>query len=819
MGEALGGFDNVLRILTRTLTPVVTLLGPLAVGIIAAKVAIGTLTLVTTTAATAQTFLASAFAATTGAAQTATVTMAGFTAALGILAGGFAAGVALHQIFSQEDLDRGKQITAELKKQAEIRLQTRINRDPQTSIRNEQFSATTKSFDAMFKLILTGYSLEQQKATENKTKAIQNLKEVTEATKIAAKAYSSSVGSSLNELRRQVTDSRSIIEQSLKSTEALARKTADAIFETRLKFASDGRIDSSSGFVIDDQKIRLLQQRIKEVEGLARQELQKGTKESLQEARRFFDELRKLEEQVFGEQEAKRRREFDERVRRGTQTPVGIDFDPITGQSKARFEFVTKTADLERQLTRIKNEQLAVEEKIRAIERLKIKDKEAQISAEKSKRDVVEQALSAIEKLSALDSEGKLKQQFKGTELIDGEKIDKSTRLMKEFEREAQRIKEAIKGEDVTAQATIFDVILKQRQALQAQLDAALKEDKVKQAAEILTKKREEVNTQIAELKNAAGAGDQKINLGLKELIADLDTVLNQVGKITSGNISLDKTKKGVALALGQEVKDALAVFEKNTTAENLDKLKAKLEEFSISFGKLANKVVANDQPLTSFFENLKKAFESLDLVQAGLSEREGTKNKLTEFRQEAEKLAIELGKSPNLVQLIDAAAGQSAPVAAQNIKTITNSVLELITQLDLAKTKMDALGGTRPAVPGPAAVPPAPGGIFGGPVKYMSEGGFVGYNPRGSDTRAIMADPEEFMMNRMATRQFAPILQAMNMMKSDLLHTASPVTSMGDITINVQGGSTEHKTLRNIGKGLQREIRRGIIPGFNKVK
>lgn len=82
-----------------------------------------------------------------------------------------------------------------------------------------------------------------------------------------------------------------------------------------------------------------------------------------------------------------------------------------------------------------------------------------------------------------------------------------------------------------------------------------------------------------------------------------------------------------------------------------------------------------------------------------------------------------------------------------------------------------------------------------------------------GTDTVPTRLTPGEFVVNQRATRQFYGQLLSMNN------GGASPggdySVTVGDMSINVQGGQTEHQSVQNIMAGLRRGIARGQLGGL----
>lgn len=96
--------------------------------------------------------------------------------------------------------------------------------------------------------------------------------------------------------------------------------------------------------------------------------------------------------------------------------------------------------------------------------------------------------------------------------------------------------------------------------------------------------------------------------------------------------------------------------------------------------------------------------------------------------------------------------------------------------------------------------------------IPGRAHGGLVG-GRAGVDTNLIRASRDEFIVNEAATRQFYSQLVAMNAgIRPRGFSNGGPVTNVGDINVTVHGGQTSQATIREIGAGLRREVRRGIL-------
>jgi TP901 family phage tail tape measure protein len=104
-------------------------------------------------------------------------------------------------------------------------------------------------------------------------------------------------------------------------------------------------------------------------------------------------------------------------------------------------------------------------------------------------------------------------------------------------------------------------------------------------------------------------------------------------------------------------------------------------------------------------------------------------------------------------------------------------------------------------------------GGGGGGTVQTFAHGGMVNmFRPKGMDTVPAMLRVGEIVMNREVSQKFKSQLLALNSGRVQHFAKGGEVTNVGGITIHVQGGSTSEQTIRSIGKGLNRQIRRGVF-------
>lgn len=100
-----------------------------------------------------------------------------------------------------------------------------------------------------------------------------------------------------------------------------------------------------------------------------------------------------------------------------------------------------------------------------------------------------------------------------------------------------------------------------------------------------------------------------------------------------------------------------------------------------------------------------------------------------------------------------------------------------------------------------------------GGNVRAATGGRFFASGGRGTDTIPAMLTPGEFVVNAKSARNFFPQLQAINAGQSPVYREqGGQVTNIGDVNVTVENGEAPTQTVRDIAKGLQRELRRKTV-------
>ena len=115
-------------------------------------------------------------------------------------------------------------------------------------------------------------------------------------------------------------------------------------------------------------------------------------------------------------------------------------------------------------------------------------------------------------------------------------------------------------------------------------------------------------------------------------------------------------------------------------------------------------------------------------------------------------------------------------------------------------------LEATNPRVQTPGNVNPTAPQQFGG---FFQSGGVA---TRGVDTQLAAVSPGERIIDRRNSQRFFPQLAAIGAGRAPVIRSEGDVTTVGDVSVTVQGGQSSPATARVIGEELRRLIKRGQL-------
>ena len=213
-------------------------------------------------------------------------------------------------------------------------------------------------------------------------------------------------------------------------------------------------------------------------------------------------------------------------------------------------------------------------------------------------------------------------------------------------------------------------------------------------------------------------------------------------------------------------------------------------------------------RPEESLSDLLDTSAESLTQLTAGFNEAAVAQRNLTEAMQLMARLKEQVALIPPEVRAQGEAAEEAAEVtvtAQQAVQRVLDGTLQRLEAIrreheriiEMQRAEADALG--TPIIPR----------AHGGPIP-RAHGGFVG---RGTDRHLVALSGGETIVNRLASRQYAPLLQAINRAPPQFRAQGGTVNnSYGDI--NIQPRSTvTNEFIMEVAQGLQRLERRGMFP------
>jgi hypothetical protein len=152
-----------------------------------------------------------------------------------------------------------------------------------------------------------------------------------------------------------------------------------------------------------------------------------------------------------------------------------------------------------------------------------------------------------------------------------------------------------------------------------------------------------------------------------------------------------------------------------------------------------------------------------------------------------------------NAAEATQAQTAQLGPTAASQVSQV-NALAAAYERMARAAAAAAQARGSAGAV-----------AYHGGPMsRFFADGGFVG---RGQDKIMAALSKGETVVNSKQSRRFFSELNAMNQGSQPVYREqGGPVTNVGDVNVTVNGGDSSAQTVREIGRGLRREIRRGNI-------
>lgn len=571
---------------------------------------------------------------------------------------------------------------------------------------------------------------------------------------------------------KSVTD---ILEDQIKELEnrfkSLQKAAEDALDFARDVAAEDE--DLAFQFKIEDleplQKAKAISEEKARLAELAREQFQAGdiaaaketfkrvenlNKEHLQIVKKFRDDARKAED----------KEEF------GKGQKEGRNF--IDNPKKAELDATRELARLEKE-----RRDFAAEIKQLSEDAAFTKQEEARL-AESQAKDLEENLKIFTDALAELDSF-----QVKG--------VDSPAK----FEERLKAARDAATAAGITQreQTELFRHAEAQRRVIVQQTEAAIRDEKIKTATETINTLNKlaqenaakqaalqtEINTSTISLRSTLSSDLTKVETAFKN---DDKAFAAGAGDVTIGELQRLRALRERAFEEIRQIRDLLS--KNDLRPEEIEKLALRLQT-------LQGQIIStnNAKEFTAELQAITLSFKALQEIIAKQKELEGKKIEGKTYDQQIRDMSA----------AVDEAVKVFGPLPGVVDKS-TQAVEGLVAQIHNLIEARKQLQAT------PGAQVPAPALAFGGQVGYHAFGG-----PRGTDTKLAWLTPGERVLTRAENKMFFPILKALGQQPMYRAQ-GGPVTNVGDININVNGGDTSQQTVSAIGRELQRQIRRGLI-------
>lgn len=180
--------------------------------------------------------------------------------------------------------------------------------------------------------------------------------------------------------------------------------------------------------------------------------------------------------------------------------------------------------------------------------------------------------------------------------------------------------------------------------------------------------------------------------------------------------------------------------------------------------------------------EATKKAISEMALAQDNL-------NRSLAIQQQADLLKQDLERTYGNLSVAIRKTGDEGVAAQKAINAQLDETIEKLKQINALRT-----GGG-----------PAGGFALGGKVNYRAFGG------RGTDTNLTATSPGEFISTRLATRQYEPLLTALNKQPPALRANGGSTVNFGDIHVHAPEGTTSVQATSIVNQ-ITRLSRRGLL-------
>jgi TP901 family phage tail tape measure protein len=816
INQTIGGFTDKVKMAAQ-------IIGTMAVGFTVLK------TIILVTNITAATYsgtmvrlgLATAGTTTANAAASASfITLRGALVATGWGAAVLAIGLLTEKLIeSAQAADRARAAYNQLRNNNPIG-----KADPNEKSRQQSLEAFNSLTDATYGRALRAVADVTRAVNNNldqlKTKSIETLEQFS----VSSRTFFGVLSERIGDLKKKYNEIKRYIEDSPIRLEKFREDINKSYHDTVMQNANP------------QQKVEVLQQRIKEVIADINNLGSKADDKSRELLEKRFQELKELYGQRFniGVDQSKQKgfSQHDSMPGKGGKT---LEFKTEEGDAAPSIN--TKPLfDAYKQLYAFR---LQKEQEILAIQKAqeeKIK-KQAEQEAERLKK--LEDLVKQFANFGVRDEGGNIKPGLKTpTGEVDADKAKKELQdLMDQIKKLSKET--GFKGPEYIKYISDLETQAAQiKKTIQAETDKQLlatQQENLKKQEEATKDSYKRLQDELKKISEATFADNQAIDNARK--LAEQMKSIAEDGKAMEKFKFTDIFEKG-GIAKSQET---LRLMELTTAKAN--ELLAKIAELK----QAGNQQLIDGQslPKPQALQDVKLLFEQLIRVNEALSNikkvdnaadvAQQTKKQIEDLQSALDKVKEsqsameasqqrlrELGASLTIplanLKLqypeITDASNKAVETFQRNNKAMADSFEPLLEQLRKVLERMKAIeqGKAGGQVQGAGPV----GDDLPGP-EFLATGGIAGMHPgspRGTDTIPAWLTKGEYVMDAQNTRKFLPQLNMMRLGISPKYYNSGGyvTTTVGDITVNVSSAETNQGTIRNLGHSLRREIRRGTV-------
>lgn len=731
----------------------------------------------------------------------------------------------------------GQSAIALRNQQSALAQQFSEERDRQNREQTEQSRLFTGDLNARVGAASRVLSSLQRAANELTDAQAEAVKQTEENVRESLDRVKRSMGESISELSRMISDFKKHIEASMKFQLTFKDREAARTFQSALAAAGETpELRTNVGAPVDPQTRQgqierfqrtertaaasrqqlLITERINQLTEEARQAQLSGDHEGIESARRKYEEIRRLIEQ-------------QENIRRGESRASALDQATDIARRTGNFVTVAYDGGLQRLQQRMADIQQLEEQ---AEQDFRSRQAQRLAEAENTRRKQLEaqaafvEASRQLQQLTVTDTHGQVRERFRDRV---GEQAGSG---IARFEAEFQALQERLRqtARDAGADPAVVEGLIVQlgsrEIALREQIQRQVTSNHIAEVSRRLRLEQEEIqraNTAAEGARNRALEAGRELIPRLPGQIHDIDVSSRQIIGV-AGNRQGQETNQQLLARLElftqarREFDNARAQIEASIQAvaesrgtereaEATRRLQERVVALADAYQRMAglgvgpaqlpgadagitgNQAAAGGTVIASSASRLTEAVATLNQANIDIAASTARSNALRDQ-------LLTLDPSLRLIAAGLDNVGRGATDQATAFNSFADAVNRLNTEINTLRTQP------------PLIIPQLP-------LQHNAAGGIVNnrFGPRGPDDTLIAARTGEWIVNPESSRIYHPILRAINAGVFPKHFASGGVvnnSSMGDVTINVDGSKSPSTTAKAMLKELQRQKRRG---------